>query len=218
MSSDTTNNTPGGRLLIEIIDVARDFDTEVQAWVRDEVARRSDGENLGVVEAWLAASDDSGPMGDGRNRVVLVHHPAVEVGEVQLAGEVPGWIAKRHTYDASFVSNRRAAGRPDVQSAKAMRVVAMNCADDAEDEFNAWYEQDHLPRFAEVPGVLEARRLYSPHSPRHHLAVYWLDELDVVRGARWKAAAETDWTAAMRSKTFDRDKINFVPLHHHSTI
>lgn len=218
MSSESTNSAPTDRLLIEIIDIAGEFGPEVQNWVRDEVARRLDGGDLGDVEAWLADADDTGPMGDGRNRVVLLHRPPGEVGVVQLAGEAPPWIATRHTYDTSLVSSRRAAGRPDVQSAKALRVVAMNCAEGSEDEFNAWYEEDHLPKFADVPGVLEARRVYSQHSARHHLALYWLDGLDVVHDPRWKAAADTEWTAAMRAKTFDRDKINFVPLHHHSPV
>lgn len=213
MNKETLVAPNTDRLLVEIVDVDRDIDDEVTGWVQTELTRRSGQLELGAVEVWLAVSDDSGPLGDGRNRVVLIHHPAAPVGEVPLEdGDKPDWITQRHTYDGAPVSDRRVPGRPDPALAGGMRLVAMNCADGAEDEFNAWYEEDHLPKFTAVTGVLDGRRLHSPDSPRQHVAIYWLEDIQQVGTPEWKAAAGTDWTAAMRKKTFDRDRINLVPF------
>lgn len=200
------------RLLIEILDIDQPLNPEITDWVRNEVQRRSADAGLGDVEAWTAVSDDSGPLGERRSRVVLVHHPAAPVGTVPLPDPVPGWLTQRHVYDATPVSGMRAAGRPDPATANGLRFVAMNCAEGAEDEFHAWYEEDHLPKFSHVTGVLEGRRLHSPGSPRQHLALYWLEDINIVGVPEWKAAAGTDWTTEMRKKTFDRDRINLVPF------
>lgn len=204
-------NIPSDRLLIEILDIDGPLRPEVATWVRGEVERRSSDTRLGEVQAWLAVSDDSGPLGENASRVILLHHPVAAVGAVPLAS-APEWLTQRHIYDASAVSSMRADGRPHPDQANGLRFVAMNCAEGAEDEFHAWYEEDHLPKFSHVTGVLEGRRLHSPDSFRKHLALYWLDDINTVGIPEWKAAAGTDWTAEMRKKTFDRDRINLIPF------
>ena len=44
------------------------------------------------------------------------------------------------------------------QGAAALLLIAMNPAPEAEAEFNEWYNTEHLPALAGVPGVLCARR------------------------------------------------------------
>lgn len=212
MSNDSAKPAGDGRLLIEILDIDGPLSPEVATWVHTEVKRRSDTTDLGDVQAWLAISDDSGELGTERSRVVLLHHPTGPTGTVALADAAPAWLTQRHIYDAIAVSGMRAPGRPDPATANGLRFVAMNCAEGAEAEFHAWYEEDHLPKFSHVTGVLDGRRLHSPDSPRQHLALYWVDDIAVVGVPEWKAAAGTDWTAEMRKKTFDRDRVNLVPF------
>jgi hypothetical protein len=212
MSSDSTKLTGDGRLLIEIMDIDGPLSPEVASWVRTEVKRRSATTDLGEVQAWLAKSDDSGELGAERSRVILLHHPTGPTGGVALAEAAPEWLTQRHIYDATAVSSMQAPGRPDPATALGLRFVAMNCAEGAEDEFHAWYEEDHLPKFSHVTGVLDGRRLHSPDSPRQHLALYWVEDIAIVGIPEWKAAAGTDWTTEMRKKTFDRDRINLVPF------
>jgi len=212
VNTEATEKPSDDRLLIEILDIDGPLRPEVIAWVRTEVERRSSNPNLGGVEHWLAVSDDSGALGGERSRVLLMHHPVAPVGQIPLPDTPPEWLTLRHTYDAEAVSRLRADGRPEPDTANGLRFVAMNCAEGAEDEFHAWYEEDHLPKFSHVTGVLEGRRLHSPDSPRKHLALYWLEDIDIVGIPEWKAAAGTEWTAEMRKKTFDRDRINFVPF------
>lgn len=81
-----------------------------------------------------------------------------------------------------------------------------------EDEFNDWYDTEHLPRLASVEGVIAARRFRSEdHRPRY-LATYHLTKLDVVLGAPWKEAALTPWTARIRRHRYGLIRLGFTAL------
>jgi hypothetical protein len=47
-------------------------------------------------------------------------------------------------------------------AAQGLLVAATDVAAEADAEFNDWYDREHLPRLAAVPGVLAARRFTSP--------------------------------------------------------
>jgi hypothetical protein len=71
-------------------------------------------------------------------------------------------------------------------------LVGMTPAPDAETEFNAWYDTEHVPALARVPGVLGARRFRASNSsgPKY-VALYHLASPDVVTGPEWKRASES---------------------------
>ena len=50
---------------------------------------------------------------------------------------------------------------PVPDGARALLLNAMNVAPEAEDDFNAWYDEEHLVALARVPGTLAARRYRS---------------------------------------------------------
>ncbi|HEV2444204.1 MAG TPA: hypothetical protein VGT07_16890, partial [Steroidobacteraceae bacterium] len=60
--------------------------------------------------------------------------------------------------------------------AAALLVASMNVDPAAEHEFNEWYDTEHLPQLAAVPGVLCARRYRAADtaSERKYLALYHL--------------------------------------------
>ncbi len=72
-----------------------------------------------------------------------------------------------------------------------------------EAEFNKWYDTEHIPLLAAVPGVLHARRFLDPASKPHHIALYELADADVAGSAPWNAALATPW--AKRIDTLTRD-------------
>ena len=76
----------------------------------------------------------------------------------------------------------------------------MNVDPAAEHEFNEWYNTEHLPQLAAVPGVLCARRFGSQEADRErqYLAMYHLTNPDVSSSDAWKKAAGTPWTERMR--------------------
>lgn len=82
--------------------------------------------------------------------------------------------------------------------AAALLLIAMNVAPEAENEFNEWYNSEHLPALAGVPGVLCARRYRGGGATQRYAAIYHFANPDVPNSASWKSAANTPWTERMR--------------------
>ena len=86
--------------------------------------------------------------------------------------------------------------------AGGLMMYAMNVAPEAEAEFNAWYDEEHVPRLGAVPGCLSARRFRivtaSSDGNQRYLAVYHLAIPEICSSEPWRQAANTDWTAKMR--------------------
>ena len=78
----------------------------------------------------------------------------------------------------------------------------MSSAPGAEAEFNAWYDEEHIPRLSAVPGCVSARRfrIMSAVSDgqQKYLALYHLTSPEVCSSKAWQEAAVTDWTVRMR--------------------
>jgi len=74
-----------------------------------------------------------------------------------------------------------------------------------EDEFNHWYDEEHLPLLSQVPGVLRARRFFDPEGSPRYIALYDLADASVPQHPAWKAALATDWSRKMGKLTRDCD-------------
>ena len=85
-----------------------------------------------------------------------------------------------------------------VGEAAALLFISMNVAPEQEADFNDWYNKEHLPALAGVPGVLCARRYRGSGAPQRYCAMYHLANPDVPNSAAWKTAANTPWTERMR--------------------
>lgn len=95
------------------------------------------------------------------------------------------------------------------KGAGALLVNAMNVVPEHEADFNAWYDEEHVPALAKVPGVKAARRFRSTEkdgSPRY-IALYHLDAVEVQASAAWKAAIDTPWTIKLRPHFRDHLRI-----------
>jgi hypothetical protein len=77
-------------------------------------------------------------------------------------------------------------------AADGLLLVGMTPPAAFEREFNAWYDTEHVPALARVPGVLCARRFKSAGGgdPRY-VALYHLTGPQVVESAAWKQASES---------------------------
>lgn len=82
--------------------------------------------------------------------------------------------------------------------AGGLLLVAMNVAPEHEAEFNEWYNAEHIPALAAVPGTLSARRYRGSAATQRYVALYHLASPDVPDSAAWKKAANTPWTERMR--------------------
>ena len=85
---------------------------------------------------------------------------------------------------------------------------AMNIAPELEAEFNEWYDKEHIPALAAVPGVLAARRFRGVSDNRKYVALYHLAAPEVQDSAEWKAARQSDWTS--RLQPHFRDHLRLV--------
>ena len=104
----------------------------------------------------------------------------------------------------------RQPGRPGI-GANAMLFFAMNSAPEVEKDFNDWYNQEHVPALAAVPGCLAARRFRiskgASEGNQRYLALYHLASTEVQVSAAWKKAVETPWTERIRPNMRDRLRI-----------
>ena len=96
------------------------------------------------------------------------------------------------------------------QGAGGMLINAMNVTPEGEDDFNAWYDEEHLAALSGVPGCLLARRYaMGPNAVGTHkyVAIYHLTDPDVTRGEAWAKAANTPWSERVRPHFRDRVRI-----------
>jgi hypothetical protein len=74
------------------------------------------------------------------------------------------------------------------EGAQGLLLVAFNVGREAESEFNAWYDERHIPALSRVPGVLSARRFRAGDSTHNHVALYHLEAPEVQTGGDWQRA------------------------------
>ena len=95
--------------------------------------------------------------------------------------------------------------------ANAMLFFAMNSAPEAEKDFNDWYDKEHVPALAAVPGCIAARRFRITNAAsegnHRYLALYHLASTEVQVSSAWKKAVETPWTERIRPHMRDRLRI-----------
>ncbi|MBI3067515.1 MAG: hypothetical protein HY323_16065 [Betaproteobacteria bacterium] len=88
--------------------------------------------------------------------------------------------------------------------AGGMLLFAMNVAPEADQEFNEWYNTEHVPRLTAVPGCLAARRFRCASGTHKYVALYHLAGPEVASSKAWEEAAITPWTLKIRPHTRDR--------------
>ncbi len=87
-------------------------------------------------------------------------------------------------------------------------LVSMNVEPSHEDEFNDWYNTEHIPHFNRLPGVIAARRFRATEGNPLHVALYHVENTDIYATPGWMAANETPWILRMRR--FQRDRVYFM--------
>ena len=90
-------------------------------------------------------------------------------------------------------------------NAGGLLLVGMTPAAEDETAFNAWYDTEHVPALARVPGVLCARRFRTAAGNTKYIALYHLASPGVVDSAEWKqASASTPMPAQVRDRIGNR--------------
>jgi hypothetical protein len=76
-------------------------------------------------------------------------------------------------------------------NAGGLLLVGMTPGAAVETAFNAWYDTEHVPALARVPGVLSARRFRTSGGNPKYIALYHLTAPAVVDSPEWKRASES---------------------------
>jgi hypothetical protein len=90
-------------------------------------------------------------------------------------------------------------GRVSREDTPWLYIVHTDIPDEIVDEYNAWYDKEHLPRLTTVPGVIRARRYTAVNGRPRYLTAYELTDRDAFESPEGLQARKTPWTAKMRS-------------------
>jgi hypothetical protein len=89
-------------------------------------------------------------------------------------------------------------GRASGAAAVCHYSVETDVLPEHEREFNAWYEQEHLPGLADVPGTIRAVRYRRLSGGPLYLACYDLLSPATLERPEWLAARHTAWSSRVR--------------------
>lgn len=81
---------------------------------------------------------------------------------------------------------------------------------EVEEEFNQWYNTEHLQELLSVPGVLNAARYEATSSGPKHLAMYELESADVINTDAFKNRPPTPWGQRVGPRAVATTVINNV--------
>lgn len=79
-----------------------------------------------------------------------------------------------------------------------------------EDELQHWYDSEHLPGLAHVPGCVHAQRYWNYDEGPASLACYDLVGEKVVGSEAWLAVRNTAWSSRMRPRFTDTIRTTFT--------
>lgn len=83
---------------------------------------------------------------------------------------------------------------------KALLLVMMDIAAHKEEEFNRWYNEDHIPERMTVDGFRRARRYIADAGSPRYLALYDVEDISVFQKEPYRlirGANKSKWTSAL---------------------
>ena len=113
---------------------------------------------------------------------------------------------------------------------KVLFIVGHDIPPAMEEEYNAWYNTEHIPHMLRVPGVLTARRFKfykekssSPTDERttnpkyipnpQYITIYDLESEKVLQSAEFKKEGGTPWTLWMRRWRISRLRAAYLRIY-----
>ena len=92
----------------------------------------------------------------------------------------------------------------------ALMMVWADIPADKEDDFNRWYNEEHLQELLSVPGILNAARYEAVRSGPKHLACYELESPAVIETDAFKNRPRTEWGSRVSPSIIGTNFINNV--------
>lgn len=193
---------PANGLIAVWLDVAADREEEFNAWYDlEHLAQvvalpgfvsgrryRCDDAPLKYL-AWYDTADDRVEAGPDFQRLVAEPTP--------WSRRIRTFYGKRR--ERFNFRLMRDVGRVAAQDTPWLYLVHTDIPDHIVDEYNEWYDKEHLPRLVTVPGVVRARRYASASGSPRYLTAYELTDRDAFESPEGLKARKTPWTEKMRS-------------------
>lgn len=90
---------------------------------------------------------------------------------------------------------------------RALLVVDITIDPAREDEFNRWYDDEHIPEKRAAPGFYSARRFKHFTDPHRYLAVYEVEDGETVTSPEYMSQPQSDWSKSITEawQRFDRN-------------
>ncbi len=127
-------------------------------------------------------------------------------GRAYLRGAAPpgdDWIALEPV--------RRIDGASAGEAARFHYAVEADIAPEHEADFNGWYENEHLPGLAAVPGTIVAARYRRSRGAPRYIACYHLTADTTLQRPEWLAVRHTPWSDRVRPLFLNTRRTMFVP-------
>ncbi|MGE8612523.1 MAG: hypothetical protein ACN6PF_09480 [Achromobacter veterisilvae] len=152
-----------------------------------DMARRLTEGLAGVAVSAFAAEEDE-------DTYVYLRGAPEALPEIQarLAERFPG--ARTRVLHKTLDLPGASAG----QDAPWHYIVETDVLPEAEADLNAWYDQEHLPGLASVPGTVRALRYECRDEAPRYLACYDLHTRETFGSPAWLAVRATDWSSRVR--------------------
>jgi hypothetical protein len=197
-------------ILLVAFDYTNAHEDEFHDWYDlEHVPERRRVPGFGLCERWISVANPKHAVAtyDLDSLAVLASEPykAIAYENLSVWSKRVGPMCTRLI---RFDGEQTLPGDADSPSgAGGLLVNAMNVAPEHDAEFNEWYDHEHIPALAAVPGVVSARRFRDPKGTHRYLALYHLKAPEVTTGADWKNAASTPWTERLRPHFRDHLRI-----------
>jgi hypothetical protein len=82
---------------------------------------------------------------------------------------------------------------------QAILVVDIEVDPAREDEFNRWYDEEHIPEKRRTSGFYSARRFKHATDPHRYLAVYEVENAETVTSTAYMTQAMTEWSVSIQA-------------------
>jgi hypothetical protein len=128
---------------------------------------------------------------------------AVAALQADLQGRFPG--AECVLLDTTLSCKGASAGR----AAPWHYVVETDVRPEADADFNAWYDTEHMPGLAAVPGTVLARRHAARFGRPAYYATYDLETQETFGSPPWLKVRGTDWSSRVRPNFMNTGRTMF---------
>lgn len=202
----------GNIIRIVRVDVDPQNETEFNRWYNEE------HEPLLQKVPGVIATFKGKNLGEkGQKYFFLYIHKNIEVqkSEVYRQASTTKWAKEVRPFLKNFEGGNYEVILPgglpwSVDKGNIIRTVEVNVALEQEQDFNDWYNKEHIPTLMKVPGVMNIWRAVNlGEKGQKYLTVYFQENMAVQQREDYKKASQTDWIKRLRPFLKDLTGTNY---------